>query len=76
MGRGRRSEELTATWDSSRGGFSRAETLDGAAAVTLVSTKLFHSWQLGQRPSHFRLSLPQFWQTKIVLADLSDLPTE
>jgi hypothetical protein len=50
--------------------------LAGAAAETTVSAKLFHSWQLGQRPSHFRLSLPQFWQTKIVLEpDLPDLPT-
>jgi hypothetical protein len=28
------------------------------------STKLFHSPQSGQRPSHFELSNPQAWQTK------------
>src|SRR5436309_7335722 len=28
------------------------------------STKLFHSPQSGQRPSHFELSSPQAWQAK------------
>src|SRR5438445_9862867 len=28
------------------------------------STKLFHSPQSGQRPSHFELSRPQAWQAK------------
>jgi len=47
---------------------------EGALVETTVSSKLFHSWQLVQRPSHFRLCLPQFWQTKIVrLLDLAGL---
>jgi hypothetical protein len=65
------------TWDSSCGGeiwdAARDET---TLAVTTVSTKLFHSWQSGQRPSHFRLSLPHCWQAKTVLGeDLSVLLT-
>ena len=31
------------------------------------STSVFHSWQSGHCPSHFRDWPPQLWQTKIVL---------
>src|SRR5687768_15878093 len=39
----------------------------GGARVCRSSTKLFHSPQSGQRPSHLELSNPQAWQEKTVL---------
>ena len=38
----------------------------GGATSCRSSTKLFHSPQSGQRPSHFELSKPQAWQAKTV----------
>ena len=38
----------------------------GGATSCRSSTKLFHSPQSGQRPSHFELSKPQAWQAKNV----------
>src|SRR5512143_2267452 len=38
----------------------------GGASSWRSSTKLFHSPQSGQRPSHFELPKPQAWQTKTV----------
>jgi hypothetical protein len=35
-------------------------------AVTVLSTKVFHSPQSGQRPVHLGCSLPHCWQTNIV----------
>jgi len=77
MGREKRSDASMATWESSWGGLrGAAAEAEGTEAATTVSTMVFHSWQLGQRPSHFRLSLPHCWQTYTVrLCDLSDLDT-
>jgi hypothetical protein len=38
--------------------------MDLGAAVSVFSTKLFHSLQAGQQPIHLGLSLPHCWQTK------------
>jgi hypothetical protein len=63
------------TWESSSAGLSGYANLDEEIGdFTVFSMKEFHSWQLGQRPSHLRLSLPHCWQTKMVLTlDLSPL---
>jgi hypothetical protein len=41
--------------------------LEAGALVIFCSTKVFHSPQEGQRPSHFAESFPQFWQRYTVL---------
>jgi hypothetical protein len=66
------------TRESSWGGDKGAATREDVVLTAAVnSTKLFHWLQSGQRPSHFRLSLPHSLQTKTTFAaDLSDLLTE
>jgi hypothetical protein len=64
-----RSAASIATWESSWGGDKGAATREDAVLITpVISTKLFHWLQSGQRPSHLRLSRPHSLQMNTVFA--------